>query len=195
MSRNILVLNGHPAETSLSHALADAYQSAAQAAGHDIRRHDLHQMAFDADFGQSGFSGSKPLEPALRAFADDLEWAGHVVIVSPLWWGGLPARLKGLFDRVLLPGNSFDPGKRKMGLPTPLLTGRSARVIMTADTPGWALRLFYRGAVRVQIARQILGYVGIRPTRFTHFAAVEHASPETIGAWVRRTGDLGARGN
>lgn len=185
---------GRRRRRSLSGALADAYERAARAAGHDLRRRDLHALEFDPDFGAGRFAEVKPLEPALETFIADLHWAGHLVLVSPLWWGGLPARLKGLFDRALLPGNSFDPRRRRMGFPVPLLGGRSARVMITADTPGWALRLLYRGAIQVQLARQILGFVGIRPTRFSHFAAVEHAGPEEIGKWLAEAARLGRAG-
>ncbi|MDN3719732.1 NAD(P)H-dependent oxidoreductase [Roseibium salinum] len=34
-------------------------------------------------------------------------WCEHFVVVHPLWWGGLPAKLKGVFDRILLPGMAF----------------------------------------------------------------------------------------
>lgn len=194
MPRKILLLNGHPAETSLNHALVDAYGAQAARAGHDLRRMDLHDMEFDADFGQAGFRNAKPLEPDLAGFMQNMAWAEHFVLVTPMWWGGLPARLKGVFDRAFLPGNSFDPRHKTLGLPKPLLKGRSARVIMTSDTPDWALRLLYRRALQVQLKRQVLGFVGFRPVAFTHFSPVEHADERRISGWISRAGALGAAG-
>ncbi|WP_375173946.1 NAD(P)H-dependent oxidoreductase [Pseudooceanicola sp.] len=194
MPRKILLLNGHPAETSLNHALSDAYEAKANAVGHDLRRINLREMTFDADFGQAGLRNAKPLEPDLERFMDNLTWAEHFVLVTPLWWGGLPARLKGVFDRALLPGNSFDPRQKRLGLPKSLLKGRTARVIMTSDTPDWALRLLYRRAMQVQLKRQILGFVGLNPVSFTHFSPVEHADERRIATWISRAGSLGAEG-
>ena len=113
MPRKILLLNGHPAESSLNHALADAYEAGASAAGHDLRRMDLREMAFDADFGQTGFRNAKPLEPDLERFVAGLSWAEHFVLVAPMWWGGLPARLKGVFDRKGLDPELFGAYDRK----------------------------------------------------------------------------------
>lgn len=194
MPRKIILLNGHPGETSLSSALTDAYQQAAEARDHEVRRHDIRAMAFDADFGQSGFRGAKPLEPALERFMADVEWSDHLVLAAPLWWGGLPARLKGLFDRALLPGTAFDPRRMSMGFPEPLLKGRTARVMITADTPGWAMRVLYRRAVQVQLGRQILGFVGFGPVRFSHFAPVEHANENRVRKWIGEAGRLGREG-
>jgi NAD(P)H dehydrogenase (quinone) len=191
MSNRILVINLHPGKQSLCAGLTQAYLEGAGAAGHDLRSASLSEMQFDPDFGQSSFRDSRPLEPDLVKFQEDLLWAEHLVLVAPLWWGGLPAKAKGLFDRSFLPGYAFDPRVRRRGLPTPLLGGRSARLILTADTPSWAFRLFYRSAHRHQLQRQILGFTGIRPMRFTHLASVEHSTEALRKRWLSDVRALG----
>ncbi|WP_103258661.1 NAD(P)H-dependent oxidoreductase [Tabrizicola aquatica] len=193
MSRRILIADLHPGRQSLSAALAQAYRDGAQAVGHQTRVSTLSDMAFDPDFGQSSFRNAPPLEPDLQAFRDDLTWAEHIVLICPMWWGGLPAKTKGLFDRTLLPGYAFDPRQRRMGLPKTLLSGRSGRFILTSDTPGWAFSLMYRSALRHQVQRQILSYVGIKPTGFTHFSPVEHSTPDIRARWLARTEALGTK--
>lgn len=189
--RRVVLLNAHPAQTSFSGALAEAYEQGAVAAGHVVRRHNLHAMAFDDDFGQAGFRDTRPLEPALAAFVEDLQWSQHVVMVAPMWWGGLPARAKGLIDRTFLPGIAFDPRQRTMGLPKPLLKGRTARFILTSDTPWWAFRFVYGRSLWRQVKQQIFGYVGIAPTRFTHLSPVEHSTPAVRARWLADIGRLG----
>lgn len=193
MSRRILTVNLHPGTVSFSAALAQAYVTGATAAGHAVRTATLSDMQFNPDLGQSGFRNTPPLEESLRQFCDNLVWAQHVTLVSPLWWGGLPAKAKGLIDRTFLPGFAFDPRIRRMGLPKPLLVGRSARLILTADTPAWAFRWLYRSALRHQMQRQILGYTGISPMRFTHFAPVEHSTADQRRIWLAQTRTLGSR--
>ncbi len=191
--RKILVLNGHPMATSLSKGLTDAYANGAISAGHDVRHRHLSEMKFEIDFGIIGYEQSQNFEKDVQEFVTDLQWADHIVIATPLWWGGIPAKLKGLFDRALLPGLAYDPRVRKMGLPQPLLTEKSARILLTADTPMWAMRLFYRRAFQHQITRQILGFVGIKPTRHSHFAPVEHATPKKVESWLEHANKLGQR--
>lgn len=193
MSRRILVADLHPARLSFSASLAQAYRTGAESAGHQVRTTKLSEMSFNPDFGQSSFRAAPPLEPDLQTFRDSLTWAEHVVLILPMWWGGLPAKTKGLFDRTLLPGYAFDPRQKRMGLPKQLLAGRSARLILTSDTPGWLFPLLYRSALKHQIQRQILGYVGIKPTGFNHFSPVEHSTDVLRARWLARTEALGRR--
>ena len=118
-AKRIFVLNGHPAEKSLNRALAEAYASAATAAGHDVRLVHLKDLAFDADFGSAVYKDAKSLEPDLEMFQANVAWSDHIVLTTPMWWGGLPAKLKGLFDRAFMPGWAFDPRHTKGGLPFP----------------------------------------------------------------------------
>ncbi|NKX45018.1 NAD(P)H-dependent oxidoreductase [Roseicyclus persicicus] len=191
-TQRILVLDGHPAPASLSRSLAETYSGAARQAGHEVRLLHLSEMDFDLDFGRAGYRDVKPLEPALEGFMADLAWSGHVVVMAPLWWGGLPAKLKALFDRAFLPGTAFDPRRpNRLGVPAPLLTGRSARLVITSDTPGWWQRLVYRRAIAHQVTRQIFGFVGIRPTRHSWFAPASHAGAGVTGRWLSEMAALG----
>jgi putative NADPH-quinone reductase len=193
MSRRILIVDLHPGRLSLSAALAQAYAAGAEAAGHAVRTTRLSEMSFDPDFGQAGFRNAPALEPDLEAFRDNLLWAEHVVLVAPMWWGGLPAKAKGLFDRILLPGFAFDPRQRRMGVPKPLLTGRTAHFILTSDTPALAFWLIYSRALKRQVHRQILAFVGLKPVRHTHFSPVEHSTPDLRARWLTNTRLLGSR--
>jgi len=193
-TRKIIILNGHPGLTSLNKTLAEAYRDAATQAGHEVRYHDLSAMRFDMDYGQGGYQNAKPLEPDLEAFLGDLEWAEHVVLTTPLWWGAMPAKLKGAFDRALLPGRTFDTRNTSaLGLPAPMLTGKTARVLLTSDTPSIFLKLFYGNAIKKILTRQILGFVGIKPTRFTSFAPASHPEAARITQWCEKSAELGAR--
>ncbi|WP_204113112.1 NAD(P)H-dependent oxidoreductase [Shimia biformata] len=188
--KRILVLNGHPAETSLSRQMVLAYAKGAADQGHDVRVLHLRDMDFDPDFGFGGFKTSKPLEPDLESFLNDLEWCQHFVMAAPMWWGGLPAKLKGLIDRAFMPGRTFN--SRGNGLPEPLLKGRSAHVILTSDSPWWYFRFLLHRPLFWQIKRQILEFVGFKPVTFQHFAQASHPDPKTVDSWLEKVGRSGA---
>lgn len=194
MTKKILLLNGHPAEKSLSRYFSQHYRAAAEAAGHQVTEYHLADMVFDVDFGVSHYQDAKELEHDLQKFEQDLANADHFVLLFPIWWGGLPAKLKGLLDRALLPGKAFDPRILKMGVPTPLYTGKTGRVIMTSDTPNWILRWLYGQGIVKQVKSQILHFIGIKPAKFTHFSPAGDASEATIQTWVTQIRALGAEG-
>lgn len=191
--KRIFVLDGHPAETSLTGSLAESYARAARDAGHEVRMTRLHDLDFDPDYGFGGYVNQKPLEPGLEQVLQDIEWSEHVVLATPVWWGGLPAKLKGLVDRAFLPGRAFDTrNPTKLGLPGPMLSGRTGRVLMLSDTPNWVFRLLYRNALMVQLRGQILGFVGIRPLKITQFSGTSHPEQRVIGKWLKKAAAMGA---
>lgn len=190
--KRIFIINGHPGQTSLSRHFAETYADAARQAGHDIRLTHLHDIQFDPDFEFGSYENWKPLEPQLESVLGNLEWAEHIVVATPMWWGSLPAKLKGLIDRAFLPGRTFDTrNTTAIGLPRPLLAGRTARVIVTSDTPGWFFRLAHGNAMLRQIRHQIFGLVGIKPTRTTHLSGASHPKPGQIDRWMQKVAALG----
>ncbi|MEM7280802.1 MAG: NAD(P)H-dependent oxidoreductase [Pseudomonadota bacterium] len=191
-TKRIFVINGHPGRQSLSRLLAEAYQDGALASHHEIRVVHLHDLQFDLDHENGGYQNSKPLEPALESFLLNMEWAEHIVMTTPMWWGGMPAKLKGLFDRAFVPGRAFNPRVIECGAPKPLLKGKSARVIITSDTPSWFMRLFYRNALFHQIRKQLFRFVGITPTRFTHLNLASHPTLVQVTQWQDQVRWLGS---
>tara|TARA_R110002049_G_scaffold117332_4_gene270760 strand:- start:16609 stop:17196 length:588 start_codon:yes stop_codon:yes gene_type:complete len=194
MPKRIYILNGHPADTSLNHALAERYAMAARAAGYEVRLTHIAQMDFDVDYGRAGYSNPKPLEPVLETMLADIEWAQHFVLTTPMWWGSMPAKLKGAIDRAFLPGRTFDSRVPKGTMPKPMLTGRSARVIITSDSPKWFLALMYRNAMIHQIRGQILRFVGIKPARLTYFATASKPEAGQVDGWLANVEALGKAG-
>lgn len=103
MTARIFIWVGHPRSASLSHGLADAYRRGAKAHGAEIRRMHLSDMVFDADLTE-GYHSRKTLEPCLEEWRAHTTWANHVCWAYPQWWGGMPAKMKGVVDRAFLPG-------------------------------------------------------------------------------------------
>ena len=80
-----------------------------------------------------------------------------------------------------------------VGLPKPLLTGRTARVVITSDTPGWFMRLAYKNALIWQLRRQILEFVGLKPTRLTHLGPASEPKAGEVQRWVAQVRRLGSQ--
>lgn len=190
MTAKIFIWVGHPRETSLSHGLADAYQRGAESQGAEIRRMNIHDMAFDPDLTH-GYQQRKEHEPALVEFIENTKWADHLAWFHPLWWGGMPAKMQGAIDRAFLPGITFayhddDPWWDK------LLEGRTADVVVNADTPGWFLKFMYGNAHKHRITKQILGFVGVKVTSYSYFAQAKTASEAKINDWMEKVSKIGA---
>src|SRR3989344_446433 len=104
--KHIFILLGHPDREGLCCDIADTYERAARGAGHMVARMNISEMQFDPVLHR-GYRAIQELEPDLRAFQRHIMESDHFVIIHPVWWVGMPAVLKGLFDRAWLPGSAF----------------------------------------------------------------------------------------
>ncbi|WP_410668736.1 NAD(P)H-dependent oxidoreductase [Amycolatopsis sp. cmx-4-68] len=150
---NVLWVFAHPEPRSLSGALRDDGLRTLKELGHDVRESDLYAMKWNpvvdaADFGAEagderlvvGATSARAhargeLSPDIVAEQAKLDWADAVVVQFPLWWYGLPAILKGWFDRVFVKGFGYgiraDDG-RTLRYGEGRLTGKRAMVVLTA---------------------------------------------------------------
>jgi len=189
VTRKIFIWVAHPAAASLSSGLADAYQAGAGEAGATVRRMNLHDMRFDPYF--EGYGSPAPaLEPDLLEWQETIAWADHLLIVHPYWWGAMPARAKAVLDRALTSGFGFRYHKRGIGWDK-LLTGRTADVMITSDTPPWLDTLLYRKPGRRVLRNQVLGFCGIKTRKIVQFGTVKTADEARRARWIARARRMG----
>lgn len=192
MSSKILVVNGHPDSLSFCAALTEAYAEGASKGGAaEVRAIHIGRLSFQPSLAY-GYRQRIELEEDLLQAQDSIRWADHLVFVYPTWWGTMPALLKGFFDRVLLPGFAYKY-RENSPLWDRLLTGKSAQLIVTSDTPSWFNRLVYRQAGHHVMKKNILHFCGIRPVRLTEIGPVRGATPERRAHWLERARQLGER--
>ena len=189
--KRILMILGTSKSDSLCHAIAEAYSSGARGEGHVVRQLKLGELQFDPIL-REGYGQHQALEPDLLEAQRQIHWAEHLVFVYPVWWGGVPALLKGFFDRTFLPGFAFKYRNRSQ-LWDKLLTGRTADLLVTLDTPPWYFRWIYGAPAHRQMVRTILGFCGIKTRRLTEFAPVRPSSEEQRQGWLRKAENLGVR--
>ncbi len=191
MGRRILILQGHPDPHArhLGHLLADAYAAGAQEGGHEVRRLELATLDFPLLRSQADWT-SGALPPGLAAAQADIGWCEHLVILFPLWLGGMPALLKGFLEQVARPGFAFKPDA---GNPFAAkgLVGRSARVVVTMGMPALVYRWYFRAHSLKALERNILGFVGIAPIHETLIGMVEKLGEDGVLTWQDKLRQLG----
>lgn len=134
----VLLIFCHPRADSLAAALRDAARQAL--AGHEVQERDLYAEGFspavpaDAHARYMDFSANRL---GIEAEVAQLQWAEALLLVYPCWWYGMPALLKGWFDRVWVPGVTFT---LSAGAIQPALTNiRRIGVVTTYGSPLWLL--------------------------------------------------------
>lgn len=166
----ILIIQGHPGSDGqrFGDALAAAYERGARAGGHEVRRLSVATLDFPlVRSGEDWEHGTLP--PDIARAQEDLRWAGHVVLLFPLWLGDMPALLKAFLEQVLRPGFAVAEDRSPLHRP---LRGRSARVIVTMGMPALVYRLWYGAHAVKSLRRNILQFCGIKPVRIGYFGMV-----------------------
>ncbi len=128
--RRALIVYAHPEPTSFSGALKDCAVDALQNLGLAVEVSDLYAEKFNPVAGRHDFTGEADLSrfhyqseqlnawknqtfsPDITREQERVSRADLFIFVFPLWWGGVPAILKGWFDRVLAYGFAYADGKR-----------------------------------------------------------------------------------
>lgn len=193
MTPRTLVILGHPSATSFCSALAETYVHAAKDAGHEVRVLRLGDLAFDPVL-HTGYSEVQALEPDLLSAQSDILWATHLTFIFPIWWGGIPALMKGFIDRTFLPGFAFKYRAGK-AFPDKLLKGRTAHLLVTLDTPAWYYRWFYRMPGIHQMRKTTLGLCGIKPIKTLLFGPVLGSTAAQRHRWLKQAGALLGKGS
>ncbi len=186
----LFILLGHPNTETFCGYFADTYERAAIAAGHEVRRMNIQDMQFESNL-RKGYKERMELEPDLLKVQENLTWSEHFVLVYPNWWGNMPAKLKGMWDRMFLPRFAFRMHPSRMWWDR-LLKGRSARVIILCGNPP-ILDRFAFGNYTSSIGSSLLRFAGFK-TRFTSFGPSETPTERTTAKWTRKVEKLARRG-
>jgi NAD(P)H dehydrogenase (quinone) len=209
---NVLIVYAHPEPTSFSGAMKDTAVSVLRAAGHRVTVSDLHAEGFNPVAGRHDFTGvadaarfhyQREQNHAAQtgSFAADLAReherllaADLMIFVFPIGWSGLPAILKGWFDRVFSYGVAYADGKR---FDQGFFKGR--RGLMGLVTGGTAERYSASGVygemdlVLHSVKRGILEYIGLDVLPpFVAYAAPRVEAEERaryLSAWEQRVRD------
>ena len=192
-----LIVYANPEPTSFSAALKDIAQKTLAGLGHDVVVSDLYAENFNpvagrhdfttvADAGRFHYQQEQIKASQEHGFASDLVReqkrvadADLFIFVYPLWWGGMPAILKGWFDRVLAYGFAYADGKR---FDSGFFKGRHGVVALTT---GGTPERFSEGGVYGPIEnllypnrRTMLEYLGLEVSP----SFVAYASPRVSQA-------------
>jgi NAD(P)H dehydrogenase (quinone) len=192
MKKKILIIDGHPGQNSFCSALANAYFEGAQQENFDVQQLVLRDLKFDLNLHE-GYHKIQDLEQDLVEAQHKIKWCEHLVFVYPMWWGTMPALVKGFLDRCWLPGFAFkyhskDPFWDR------LLSGRSARMIVTSDAPVIYNFLAYWNAPYTIMKKTILGFCGFKPVKVSAIGSVKNLKLKQRAKILKKMKNLGQHG-
>ena len=159
----VLVIFAHPLGDSYAATLRDTVVAALEAGGHTVDLCNLYQEDFDPILSAQEWRDYENTSENTRAVSRQVErlrQAEGIIFVFPSWWYGMPAILKGYFDRVWLPGVAFEFGPQAI---RPLLMSiRMFGVVTTTGAPEWFTRIYMGNPSRKVLMRGLARLVDAR---------------------------------
>jgi NAD(P)H dehydrogenase (quinone) len=107
----ILYVYCHPLSESFHAAIRVRALDALDAAGHEVDLLDLYAEKFDPVLSEDArwhYHDPARNRIGLERYVARLTSAEVIILQFPTWCFGLPAMLKGFFDRMIMPGVAFD---------------------------------------------------------------------------------------
>jgi len=185
----VLIINGHPDKESFNFALYRSYLKGAKKSAAEVQDINIGDLQFNPNL-EFGYRKRTELEPDLLAAQEKLKWADHIVWIYPVWWGSVPAIMKGFIDRVLLPGFAF---KKREGSVwwDKYFVGKTSRLICTMDQPTWFYRLINSSPSHHAMKKLTLKFIGVKKVKITSIGPLRLSKPEFREKWLRKIEKLG----
>ncbi len=181
---HIHIIIDHPWQKSFNYAILEAFTKGVKQAGHQIDLLDLNRDEFNPVFSTEElalYAQGESLDPKVKDYQGRLLAANHLVMLFPIWWNVMPARLKGWMDKVLLPGFAFTKGQD----PLPLINQmQGATVLTTSGAPDHVVRQTYHNALDWVLCKGTLEFCGISPVTWLNFGETGFASQQAHDDWL-----------
>ncbi len=174
-----LVIYSHLNPDSFTKAVVDTVEKTAQKKGDEVKIINLYGDKFNPilefpDIQHMFMGKDAPADVAI--YQEMIKWADHMTFVYPLWWGQMPAMLKGFLDRVFANGFAYTYGED--GMPIGLLKGKTSKLyILTGNPDAYYEPSGMHSALRRVNDEGIFGFCGMESDS-TFFGSVATGSDE-----------------
>lgn len=146
----------HPWHGSFNKAILDTITAKFDQDNKPYQVIDLPKDKFDPTYSEAElavYNQGKSLDPIVKKYQEMIRNSKEMIFVYPIWWGTMPAILKGFFDKVLLKDFAFNYDNGW----TPLLNIEKSTVITTSESP----KANFKPFVQDYFIPQMLYSVGI----------------------------------
>ncbi|MBE9913913.1 NAD(P)H-dependent oxidoreductase [Paenibacillus donghaensis] len=129
-----LIVYAHPRTNSFNHVILDTAVNTLKKNGHDVVVRDLYELGFQPVLTAADIASMRKgvIPEDIKNEQLYITEADVIIFISPIWWTGLPAILKGYVDRVFAKGFAYASGEEGI---VKLLKGKKGLIINTHGAP------------------------------------------------------------
>ncbi len=166
-----LIIHSHPYDQSFNTQVVHAASEILSAkSGYTVETIDLVDDGFDPVMSSEDLklwrTGAYH-DKLAESYMEKLNQADLLIFPFPIWWGAMPAVLKGFCDKVLLPGKAYKYGEA--GEMIGLLKGKRAVVVTTMQTPLEVFNSYFNNPVEGAFIKDTLHSCGVEVIKYFAF--------------------------
>lgn len=140
----VLIIYTHPGSEGFSSYFLAKTSEVLERKNIDFEILDLYKINYDPILKPDELytAGNRNISEKNQEIQKKIRLADGLIFIYPVWWGGMPAILKGFMDRVFTPGFAFKYNKEKLlkFIPDKLLDDKKILVFISSGGP----KLFYK---------------------------------------------------
>jgi NAD(P)H dehydrogenase (quinone) len=178
-----LIILAHPNPASFSSSLIDALHNHLANKGHEVKTRNLYAIGFNPVLSADDFSvfADNKIPNDIAVEQEHILWADHIIFAYPVWWGGMPAILKGYIDRVFSEGFAYEyvaDGSKG------LLSPRRGSTICSTGAFSDEYQTVHE-AMNVISGEVVFDFVGIELYKHLYYGGVPSVSDEVRKSYIQ----------
>lgn len=166
-TRQTTIIYAHPWVGSFNQAVLQSVCAGLKKAQKKFKVIDLYADKFNPVLSEAdlaGYSKGKTTDRKVLAYQKIIDASETLVFISPIWWTGFPAILKGFIDKVFLNGWAYET--KGLAPKGKLKNIKQVVLINTMSAPSFIYRLLFRAPLWGGFIVGVLRFCGIKKVKW-----------------------------
>ncbi len=169
-----IIVYAHPGTEGFNSRFLHSVKNFLETKGEEYEIWDLYKMGYDPVLKKEELytAGNKQISEENSRLQKKIKQASGIIFIYPVWWGGMPAILKGFIDRVFTPGFAFKYRKDKLikSIPDKYLKDKKVVCFISSGGPAFFYALLLN-PIKIINKFIIFGFFGAKSKTFQLYNA------------------------
>lgn len=185
--KKIFIITCNPGKESKRTPYIDAYIEEVKKNGHEVRILNIYDLKIDYLNGLDDKSlylnikNKDSLTEELKEAQDNIVWADQIVLSYPVWWLGIPAKLKSFFERVFQVGIIIDYDKSGL---VKILKNKTVVIIQSYNMPYFIMKYMCQDIPFKYLKIILSDWCGFKIEKRFDFDSIENISQSKKQKWL-----------
>lgn len=172
----VSILYAHPYDRSFNHSVLETVKSSLEKQGKKYSVFDLYADGFNPALEASSlrlYSKGETADPLVEKYLNALIASDEFIMIFPIWWGMMPAIVKGFFDKVMLVGKAYRYSEEGNLIPDKINISRTL-IFSTSQAPSEYFAPFFKDYFN----HNVLETVGMKNLEWYNCSQTAHGPAE-----------------